>query len=210
MIRTPFIIWLSWLYLTSQLEAKLLSSFSPVVPGLVFIISDNLKCLDSQHLSCLSVTGDDILICVCRLLCFIWHRDTPQFVRNDKTQVKLFYKLELQCIKSIIIFVPELLFCSDSPCCWQLTWPLMTRMSDIGGNFEHMVAWSLIAAPGRPLIIVQGVVIISWCGALSKLNWIRQYAHHLGQFADYRFMLQRFSGLLSCWALWLTVPANQD
>lgn len=32
-------------------------------------------------------------------------------------------------------------------------------MSDVG-NIEHMVAWSLIAAPGWPLIIVQGVVII--------------------------------------------------
>lgn len=69
-LQNLFIIWFSWLYLTSQLEPKLLSSFSPVVPGSVFIISDNLKCLDSQHLSCLSLTGDDILICVCLLFCF--------------------------------------------------------------------------------------------------------------------------------------------
>ena len=209
MILTPFIIWFSWLYLTSQLEAKLLSSFSPVVPGLVFIISDNLKCLDSQHLSCLSVTGDDILICVCRLLCFIWHRDTQQFVKNDKTQVKLFYQLELQCLKSIIIFVSWIIILQWQPLLLTVDMPLMTRMSD-SGNIEHMVPWSLIAAPGRPLIMVQGVVIISWCGALSKLNWIRQYAHHLGQFADCWWMLQRFSGLLSLWVLWLTVPANQD
>ena len=40
-------------------------------------------------------------------------------------------------------------------------------MSDIGGDIEHMVAWSLITAPGWPLIIVRGVVI-NWCGALYQ------------------------------------------
>ena len=165
MILTPFIIWFSWLYLTSQLEAKLLSSFSPVVPGLVFIISDNLKCLDSQHLSCLSVTGDDILICVCRLLCFIWHRDTQQFVKNDKTQVKLFYQLELQCIKSIIIFVAELLFCNDSPCCWQLTWPWWP-------GCQTVVIWSTWR-PGHSLQPRGGHW--SWCRVLSLSPDVEHY-----------------------------------